>query len=578
MSSSDTDETPTISFLISNKKKRLLVIDGYIYQQNKSTAKVSYWLCEIKLCNAGVHLNSDDQFRKYTENPRAHMPVPERLEIRKMLTNIKSRVDREIWTQYQIDQFKKKILNFIFGQSRDFLRAKVINFFRITPKFTVHTVSPTKITVQVTPTDPPALCEKSILPELSMALNYTWTLFDSNLNTISEDNNILPDSIYRICIKCRQTYSDPDGNPVCQEIKTLSKPSFLSDWHYLIFINIILILILFIIFGLVFSLKKNRYELVTPSYEKEPPITPSDPYTPDPLNPGPSNRRETGHSESPIPVRCVPNDDIHSEIFIINAETDLSLLTTNQIQTWLRAVSQINSSTQEPHIYIIRGGDEVEIPLYKYENHVIPQNRYLFKQNINKRVDCYLYENEFSSSIPFDFYDTCHGTLSLKQARKELAGIYVYAGNETSFGLGIIHVETTNSFQWFNGTKFYSFDNETNLKNGTQLVLGFETMLYYNENSDLTRYNTKINDIIQQANISIENHTSNNLEMFMSMEDLSCQRHQRIIHEDLRSLIFACTIKVTFKCSLQIGSTCWIENKHISNIRLNINSFTFITD
>ncbi|CAM4816889.1 unnamed protein product, partial [Rotaria magnacalcarata] len=62
MSSSDTDETPTISFLISNKKKRLLVIDGYIYQQNKSTAKVSYWLCEIKLCNAGVHLNSDDQF------------------------------------------------------------------------------------------------------------------------------------------------------------------------------------------------------------------------------------------------------------------------------------------------------------------------------------------------------------------------------------------------------------------------------------------------------------------------------------------------------------------------------------
>ncbi|CAM4801428.1 unnamed protein product [Rotaria magnacalcarata] len=64
MSSSDTDETPTISFLISNKKKRLLVIDGYIYQQNKSTAKVSYWLCEIKLCNAGVHLNSDDQFRQ----------------------------------------------------------------------------------------------------------------------------------------------------------------------------------------------------------------------------------------------------------------------------------------------------------------------------------------------------------------------------------------------------------------------------------------------------------------------------------------------------------------------------------
>ncbi|CAF4305403.1 unnamed protein product, partial [Rotaria magnacalcarata] len=75
MSSSDTDETPTISFLISNKKKRLLVIDGYIYQQNKCTAIVSCWLCEIKLCNAGVHLNSDDQFLKYTENPHTHMPI-----------------------------------------------------------------------------------------------------------------------------------------------------------------------------------------------------------------------------------------------------------------------------------------------------------------------------------------------------------------------------------------------------------------------------------------------------------------------------------------------------------------------
>ncbi|CAF4650162.1 unnamed protein product [Rotaria socialis] len=497
--------------------------------------------------------------------------------------------------------------------------------FRITPKFTVQSESSTGIRINVTPTDPPALCEKSILPKLSMALNYTWTLIDSNRNTILDDN-LLSDSTYRVCMKCRQTYSDPDGNPVCQEITTLSKLSVLSDRYYLIFITIILILILFIIFGLGFhfwqSRKKPRDEHVVTQQKHT--MGPLNSYVLAPPNPIPNTPRRKKDSESLLnsddtdsynedPVIGNSNDQyIHiasiedfsemssppkilfpcenefilsknctiqnSEIFIINAETDLSLLTTNQIQTWLRAVSQINSSTQEPHINIIRGGDEVEIPLYRYGNHVIPQHRYLFKQNINKRVDCYLYENEFNSLTSFDFYDTCHGTLSLKQARRELAGIYVYAGNETSLGLGIIHVETTNSFQWFNGTNFYSFDNQTNLKHGTQLVLGFETMLYYNANSDLTRYNTKINDIIQQANISIENHTSNNLEMFMSMEDLSCQRHQRIIHEDLRSLIFACTIKVTFKCSLQVGSTCWIENKHISNIRLNINSFTFITD
>ncbi|CAF1181500.1 unnamed protein product [Rotaria magnacalcarata] len=82
-------------FSLVIRKKRLLVIDGYIHQQNKSTAKVSYWLCEIKLYSAGIQLNSDDQFLKYTENPHTHMPVPERLKIREMLTNIKSRVDRE---------------------------------------------------------------------------------------------------------------------------------------------------------------------------------------------------------------------------------------------------------------------------------------------------------------------------------------------------------------------------------------------------------------------------------------------------------------------------------------------------
>jgi hypothetical protein len=91
----DSNETPTISFLISNKKKRLLVIDGYIYQQNKFTAKVSYWICEVKWCTAGVHLNSKDQFLKYTETTHTHLPVPERLEIRQMLTSVKTRVDRE---------------------------------------------------------------------------------------------------------------------------------------------------------------------------------------------------------------------------------------------------------------------------------------------------------------------------------------------------------------------------------------------------------------------------------------------------------------------------------------------------
>ncbi|CAF3998833.1 unnamed protein product, partial [Rotaria sp. Silwood1] len=95
----------------------------------------------------------------------------------------------------------------------------------------------------------------------------------------------------------------------------------------------------------------------------------------------------------------------------------------------------------------------------------------------------------------------------------------------------------------------------------------------------LILYNKKINDIIQQANISIKyDNNNNNLEKFLLMENLSCRRHERIVYDDLRSLVFACTIQVTFKCPLQIGSTCWLENKKISNIYLNINSFEFISD
>jgi len=102
MSSSNLDEKPVISFLTSNKGKRLLVINGFVYQQNKSTTKVNYWACEEKLCNAGVHLSSNDLFIKYSGNGHIHMPKPERLEIRKLMTKVKARVDQETTAIEQI--------------------------------------------------------------------------------------------------------------------------------------------------------------------------------------------------------------------------------------------------------------------------------------------------------------------------------------------------------------------------------------------------------------------------------------------------------------------------------------------
>lgn len=95
MPAGDSNMNPTISFLTSNKNKMLLSIDGYVYQKNKTTPKVSYWICENKTCRAGVHLNSDDKFIKFTKYSHNHMPVPERSEVRKVMANIKNRVNEE---------------------------------------------------------------------------------------------------------------------------------------------------------------------------------------------------------------------------------------------------------------------------------------------------------------------------------------------------------------------------------------------------------------------------------------------------------------------------------------------------
>jgi hypothetical protein len=73
----DPNQTPEIVFISSNKDKRLISINDYVYQHNKSTPKVSYWTCEEKTCRAGIHLDSNDRFIKFTKFDHTHMPVPD---------------------------------------------------------------------------------------------------------------------------------------------------------------------------------------------------------------------------------------------------------------------------------------------------------------------------------------------------------------------------------------------------------------------------------------------------------------------------------------------------------------------
>ncbi|CAF0822174.1 unnamed protein product [Adineta ricciae] len=260
--------------------------------------------------------------------------------------------------------------------------------------------------------------------------------------------------------------------------------------------------------------------------------------------------------------------------------TDLSiLLSSKESQAWLDAVSQINQSANEPFITVVELGDSMEIPLYNTKDVSTYQNRHIFKQNINKRVDCYLFANILTLSSSANIYDSCYEALLTREIESNMAGIYVYTDDEFSSALGLIIVRITNSFQWFNDTKPFSFRKQPTIRNGTQLSLAFETMIYYNSNSDLRLYNQHIDGIVQQAKISI-NHPdhSNNLHTFFAMDKLSCQRHEQIADDNVRLLTLVCLTEVTFQCPLSSGSTCWIENKRMSNIVLNINGLDFVSD
>lgn len=92
---SSVDETPKISFINSNKGKRLLVVNDHVFYQNKSTSKVTYWKCQQRICSAGIHLDVNDRFLKFSNTKHTHMPTPERVEIRKLMANVKVRVTEE---------------------------------------------------------------------------------------------------------------------------------------------------------------------------------------------------------------------------------------------------------------------------------------------------------------------------------------------------------------------------------------------------------------------------------------------------------------------------------------------------
>ena len=271
-------------------------------------------------------------------------------------------------------------------------------------------------------------------------------------------------------------------------------------------------------------------------------------------------------------VVCV----LHQYIPLARANgVELAKLTPNQAQSWLKASGQINTSTAQPRITILHLGDSLNIQLFSSEPNAVRKSQHVFKQNVNKRVDWYAFENELNVAVPSSLYDSCHGTLALAKAQLDSAGLYVYTDNQMADAVGVIVVSVGDTFQWMYQRKIFVFNDQSVLKNGSQLLLLFDAVIYYNANSDLSAYNKRINDIVQQASVTLDSANAKNIHLFATTKNLACQRHQQIAFDELRMVTLACTAQVTFHCPLQAGSSCWLEEKPFSNIRLNIDSVSY---
>ena len=80
----------TISIIISNKGKPLLLADEYVFKLNKNTTTTKYWICTLNGCSAKVHTDLNSQFIKIVGDHN-HFPEKEQLEVREFREKVKQR-------------------------------------------------------------------------------------------------------------------------------------------------------------------------------------------------------------------------------------------------------------------------------------------------------------------------------------------------------------------------------------------------------------------------------------------------------------------------------------------------------
>jgi len=83
-----------ISFIYSQKGKKMLVIDNFVFKLNKTTSSTKYYRCSDSCCTVIVHTDLEDNVLKIKDD-HCRPPEPEEVQIRTFRQAVKARAINE---------------------------------------------------------------------------------------------------------------------------------------------------------------------------------------------------------------------------------------------------------------------------------------------------------------------------------------------------------------------------------------------------------------------------------------------------------------------------------------------------
>ncbi|CAF4333282.1 unnamed protein product [Rotaria sp. Silwood2] len=99
-----TTPTDKISFIMSQKGKKMLNINNFIFKLNKTTSTTKYYRCEDSCCTVTARTDLEDIILN-VKSDHCHPPEPEEIQIRtfKQVSQLDQKTKKTLAIQHRID-------------------------------------------------------------------------------------------------------------------------------------------------------------------------------------------------------------------------------------------------------------------------------------------------------------------------------------------------------------------------------------------------------------------------------------------------------------------------------------------